>query len=306
MIQAIKWDVTPELIEGWSTPNLYGLLFVTGLIVGYFVVRRMFRKEGIADEILDKLVLYMVLATIIGARLGHVLFYGPYWDEKIGDIVVREGYFSHPAEIVKIWEGGLASHGGVMAILISLFIFSKWVSKKPMLWILDRITAPGAIAACFIRLGNLVNSEIVGNETSVSWGFKFIHNPSDCYAPTVAECNWADIPARHPSQLYESIAYLFIFLILLYMFWNRKAWRRPGLMFGTFLILLFGARFFVEFTKIPQVMQRQDWTLNTGQWLSIPFVLAGIIILVRALRKPPMELETPKTEPIIEDSDTES
>ena len=237
MIQSIKWDVTPELIEGWSTPNLYGLLFVTGLIIGYLVVKRMFKKQNISDAILDKLVFYMVLATIVGARLGHVFFYGPYWDEYFSDgsIAIR-GYLDHPLDILKVYEGGLASHGGVLAIIISLFIFSKWVSKKPMLWILDRIAAPGAIAACFIRLGNLVNSEIVGHETNVSWGFKFLHN----YCPD-SSCPWDMVPTRHPSQLYEAIAYLLIFGILMFMYWKRNAWMRQGLMFGIFLILLFGA-----------------------------------------------------------------
>jgi prolipoprotein diacylglyceryl transferase len=262
---------------------LYGLLFVTGLIIGYLVVKRMFKKQNISDAILDKLVFYMVLATIVGARLGHVFFYGPYWDEYFSDgsIAIR-GYLDHPLDILKVYEGGLASHGGVLAIIISLFIFSKWVSKKPMLWILDRIAAPGAIGACFIRLGNLVNSEIVGDETTVSWGVKFIHH--DCRAADVSLCDWALIPARHPSQLYEAIAYLLIFAILMFMYWKRNAWMRQGLMFGTFLILLFGARFLIEFTKIPQVDDRAEWALNTGQWLSIPFVLAGIFFLWRGLK----------------------
>ncbi|NRA10768.1 MAG: prolipoprotein diacylglyceryl transferase [Crocinitomicaceae bacterium] len=302
MIQAIKWDMTPELIDGWSTPNLYGLLFVTGLIIGYFVVKRMFKKQEISDAILDKLVFYMILATIVGARLGHVLFYGPYWDERYSDgtIAIR-GYFDHPMDIIKVWEGGLASHGGVIAILISLFIFSKWVSKKPMLWILDRIAAPGAIAACCIRLGNLVNSEIVGDKTNVSWGFKFIHH--DCRTSDVSLCDWALIDARHPSQLYEAIAYLLVFLILIFMYWKRNAWMRQGVMFGTFLILLFGARFLIEFTKIPQVDGRAGWTLNTGQWLSIPFVMAGIYFLWRGLKSKPVPFVPTSTQGSIEENE---
>jgi len=294
VIQAIKWDVTPELIDGWSTPNLYGLLFVTGLIIGYFVVKRMFKKEGISEAILDKLVLYMVLATILGARLGHVLFYGPYWDviNSDGSIMIR-GYFDHPGDIIKIWEGGLASHGGALAILISLFIFSKLVAKKPMMWILDRIVAPIAIAGCFIRLGNLVNSEIVGDFTKMPWGFKFIHH--DCN-PLYQVCEWEKITPRHPSQLYESLVYVSIFAILMYMYWKRNAWKRQGVMFGTFLILLFGGRFFVEFTKIPQVEERAEWMFNTGQLLSIPFVLAGVVILWFALKKEPVELVIPESE----------
>jgi prolipoprotein diacylglyceryl transferase len=253
----------------------------------------MFRKEKISDDVLDKLVVYMVLATIVGARLGHVLFYGPYWDQTIMingvEQVVRPGYFSQPLEILKIWEGGLASHGGAIAILIALYIFSKRVSKRSMMWILDRIVAPIAIAGCFIRFGNLVNSEIVGNVTSVPWGFQFIYN--DCLSPVVTDCNWADIPVRHPSQLYESLSYIAIFLVLIYMYWKRNAWSRQGVMFGTFLILLWGARFMVEFTKIPQVDERADWALNTGQLLSIPFFIVGIFILWRALKSEPQELD---------------
>jgi prolipoprotein diacylglyceryl transferase len=286
VILAINWDVSSELIDGWKTPNLYGLLFVTGLIIGYFVVHRMFKKEGVEESQLDKLVLYMVLATIIGARLGHVLFYGPYWD-VYNDMGMRieEGYFSNPLNILKVWEGGLASHGGAMAILISLYIFSKRVSKRPMMWILDRIVAPIAIAGCFIRLGNLVNHEIVGDITTVPWGFRFMHH--DCMS--WQQCDWADIPIRHPAQLYEAISYVVIFIILMYMYWKRDAWKRTGVMFGTFLILLFGARFLVEFVKIGQAARDDSLLINTGQMLSIPFVLAGIYILWKAMKKPKIE-----------------
>lgn len=281
MILAINWSVDSELIDGWKTPNLYGLLFVTGLVLGYFVIRRMFRREGIADAILDKLVLYMVLATIIGARLGHVLFYGPYWDGPNGET----GYFSHPEEIFKIWEGGLASHGGIGAIVFALWLFSRRVSKRPVLWIMDRMTAAGAIGGCFIRLGNLVNHEIVGNVTDVPWGFKFLYH--DCAYPYT--CPWEEIPARHPAQLYEALAYLLIFSIMIYMYWKRNAWRRPGLMLGTFFVLLFGARFLIEFVKIGQTARDDVFAINTGQMLSIPFILAGAFILWRALKKEPLE-----------------
>lgn len=283
MIQAIQWDVTPEIIDGWSTPNLYGLLFVTGLILGYFVVRKMFRKEGIPDEQLDSLVLYMVLATIIGARLGHVFFYGPYFDYRDA-LGFHRGYLDHPLDILKVWEGGLASHGGAIAILLSLYWFSRRVTKKPMLWILDRIAAPIAIGGTFIRLGNLMNSEIVGKTTDVPWGFQFLHH--DCVD---AGCDWADIPVRHASQLYEALAYLSIFAILMYIYWKREGWRYQGRVFGWFLILLFGARFLIEFTKIEQADGRDGWLLNTGQLLSIPFVLVGVYILWRSMKQPRQE-----------------
>ncbi|MCE2743862.1 MAG: prolipoprotein diacylglyceryl transferase [Fluviicola sp.] len=270
----INWNMSPELIEGWKTPNLYGLLFISGLILGFFIIKRVFKKEGIPEADLDKLVMYMVIATIVGARLGHVLFYGPYFDGE-------NGYFSNPINIIKVWEGGLASHGGAIAILIALWMYSKKVSKKPLMWILDRIAAPIAIAAAFIRLGNLVNGEIVGDETTVPWGFRFMRN--DCNPPF--DCSWEQIPVRHPAQLYEAICYLIIFAILMYFFWKKQAYNKPGFVFGLFLALLFIARFFVEFVKLGQTERDNTLFLNTGQLLSIPFVLAGIYILWNSIKK---------------------
>lgn len=286
MINAIHWDVTPQLIDGWDTPNLYGLLFVTGLILGYFVIRRMYRKEGIPDAKLDTLVLYVIIATIVGARMGHVLFYGPYWDVyNSAGIRVEEGYFSHPYNIIKIWEGGLASHGGAFAILFALWVYTKRVSKKSYLWILDKIAAPVAAAGIFIRLGNLVNSEIVGKQTDLPWGFKFIYHPDSIIDPTQFQVVWENVMVRHPSQLYESLAYLAIFIFLLVLYWKREAWKQEGVVFGWFMILVFGARFLIEFTKEPQVTERGEWLLNTGQLLSIPFVLTGVYLLWRARKK---------------------
>lgn len=278
MIGVINWDVSSEIIDGYKTPNLYGLLFVTGLIIGYFVIRKMFKKEGIDDKVLDKLVLYVVLATIIGARLGHVFFYGPYWDNPMTG---ERGYFSHPGDIIKVWEGGLASHGAAILLLIALFIFAKREAHKPYLWILDRISAPIAIAGCFIRLGNLVNHEMVGDITTVPWGFRFLHH--DC--PPPYECSWNSIPIRHPGQLYEALCYLFAFAVLMFLYWKRDLWKKPGVVFGAFLILIFGARFLVEFVKLGQTDRDDYLFLNTGQLLSVPLVLAGILLLWRGLRK---------------------
>ncbi len=281
MIQAINWSVDSEIIDGFRTPNLYGLLFVTGLVIGYFVVKRMFKKENISDDVLDKLVVYMILATIIGARLGHVLFYGPYFDKFENGFLVERGYFSHPEDIIKIWEGGLASHGAAIAILISLFVFSRKISKKPFLWILDRISAPIAIGGTFIRLGNLVNHEMVGDVTSMPWGFRFLHH--DCAFPY--DCTWEQIPVRHPAQLYEAICYFIAFLILLFLYWKKDKWKQPGFVFGSFLVLIFFARFVVEFIKLGQTARDETLFLNTGQILSIPFVLAGILLIFNASKK---------------------
>ena len=275
MILAIDWTMSPEIIPGLKTPNLYGVLFVTGLIIGYFVVKRMFKKEGIKDDVLDKLVMYMVIGTIVGARLGHVLFYGPYYDEVIDGRLV-EGYFSHPLDILKVWQGGLASHGAAIAILIGLYVFSKYTVKKPFLWILDRISAPVAIGGVFIRLGNLVNHEIVGHPTDVPWAFKF----NNYWNSSIKAF---DATPRHPAQLYESICYLIAFFILMFLFWKRESWKKPGFIFGSFLILIFGARLIVEFFKVGQTARDEVLFLNTGQLLSIPFIIVGIGLIYRSI-----------------------
>ena len=277
----INWSFDAEIIPGYRTPNWYGLLFVSGMILGYFVIRKMFKQENISNELLDKLVMYMVPATVIGARLGHVFFYGPYWGP--------EGYLSNPIEIFKIWEGGLASHGAAIVILLALWYFSNKVIKRPYLWMLDRIAAPIAIAGAFIRLGNLVNHEMVGYVTDVPWGFRFLHH--DCMNLIDGQylCEWSDIPVRHPANLYESLAYFLSFGILMFLFWKKNAWKKQGMVFGTFLILIFGFRFLIEFVKESQTdndsMVDVSTGLNTGQWLSVPLVLAGIILIILARKK---------------------
>ena len=267
MILGIDWKMSSQLIEGWSVPNLYGLLFVTGLIIGYFVIKRIFDKEGVPEAWLDSLLIYIVIATVVGARLGHVFFYE--WDY----------YKDHLSEIPKVWEGGLASHGGAVAILIALFIYSKKVSKLSMFWILDRIVAPIAIAGCFIRLGNLVNHEIVGVPTDLPWGFKFWNEGVD----NLVFLNGEFVHVfRHPAQLYEAIAYFLIFLVLLRLFWKTNLKQKQGFIFGVFLIVLWGARFLIEFVKIGQAARDEGMILNTGQWLSVPFIIAGFVIIYLA------------------------
>jgi prolipoprotein diacylglyceryl transferase len=228
----------------------------------------------------------MVLATIIGARLGHVIFYGPHFDSFDSEgILLERGYFSHPLDIFKVWEGGLASHGAAIAILLALFYYSKKVIHKPFLWILDRISAPIAIGGTFIRLGNLVNHEMVGVETDVPWGFRFLHH--DCLYPYV--CSWEAIPVRHPAQLYEAICYFIAFFVLLFLFWKKELWKKPGVVFGAFLIFIFGARILVEFFKLGQSELDDSIAamsgLNTGQWLSVPLVLTGIYLIFKGLKK---------------------
>jgi prolipoprotein diacylglyceryl transferase len=274
---AINWSFDAEIIPGYRTPNWYGLLFVSGMILGYFVIRAMFKRENISNDLLDKLVMYMVPATVIGARLGHVLFYGPYWGE--------DGYFSHPWEIVKIWEGGLASHGAAIVILFALWYFSKKTVKKPYLWILDRIAAPIAIAGAFIRLGNLVNHEMVGYITDVPWGFRFLHHDCLNFSNGQYLCDWSEIPVRHPAQLYEAICYFISFGVLLFLYWRKDKWKQEGYIFGVFLLLIFGFRFLIEFLKEGQTARDAELMLNTGQMLSIPFVVIGILLIYRATKR---------------------
>jgi prolipoprotein diacylglyceryl transferase len=282
VILGIDWTVDSQLIEGYSTPNLYGLLFVTGLIIGYFVIKRMFKSEQVQEILLDKLLIYIVLATIIGARLGHVLFYGPWWDQVNEYGQTEEGYFSHPLNILKVWEGGLASHGAAIIILIVLYYFSKKVAKRPMFWILDRIVAPIAIAGCCIRLGNLVNHEIIGIPTHLPWGFRFMNEEAKYLIDN------EHVP-RHPAQLYEALCYLFTFVVLMRMYWKTNAKETPGRIFGAFMVLIWTARFFIEFIKEGQNLNDEMWFLKTGQLLSIPFILIGIYLLVRKV--PQKELE---------------
>lgn len=287
---AIHWNFDPQIISGYNTPNYYGLLFISGLIIGFYHMRKTFKNELVPEKYLDKLLIYVLIGTIVGARLGHVLFYGPWFDGLNEHGIYEEGYFSHPLNILKVYEGGLASHGAAILLLIMLWMYSKNTVKQPILWILDRISAPIAIAGTMIRLANLVNGEIVGKPTTLPWGFKFMRN--DCDLPNYA-CDWNTIPTRHPAQLYEAICYFIIFLILNNMYHKRKLYQIQGKIFGWFLLLVFGVRFIIEGLKEGQNENDMHMFINTGQILSIPLVLLGIYLLF--VRKSP-SVELPKFE----------
>ncbi len=257
----IPWNVNPEIFRiGDFAVRWYGLLFASGFVFGYYLMRRIFRNEGLTDATLDRLTVYVAVATIVGARLGHCLFYEP------------EYYLARPLEILKVWHGGLASHGAAIAIPISLWLFAR-KEKKPFIWALDRVVIVVALAGALIRLGNLMNSEIYGVETTLPWGFVFLRNGEN--AP------------KHPTQIYEALAYLTIFGILMRIYWKNLGKQKPGLLFGLFLILVFGFRFFVEYVKEDQVAFEAGMKLNMGQWLSIPFVVRGIGILIWAYKYKP-------------------
>jgi len=253
------WDVSPVITTlGPFTLRWYGLLFASGFLIGFFIVRRMFREEHIPEHNLDPLLFYMIVGTIIGARLGHCLFY-------------EAGYYlSHPVEILKIWRGGLASHGGVLGIVVALYLY---VRKRPdfsYLWLLDRMTVPAALGACFIRLGNLFNSEIIGIQSEVPWAFIFVR---------------VDMVPRHPAQLYESIGYGLIFLVLMLVYRRYRVDTPRGLLLGLLLVLVFAHRFLVEFVKVRHVTLLDGFPLSMGQMLSIPFILTGVLLLVRVRKQ---------------------
>ncbi len=263
IIQYIHWTVNPDIIN--TTLDLpfigafhlvvryYSILFALGFVFGYYIMRYFFKKENIDGKLLDSLTTFMFIGTVLGARLGHVIFYEPAY------------YFSHPIEILKTWNGGLASHGAAIGILLSLWWFHK-KSKKPYLWIIDRIVIVVALAGALIRLGNLMNSEIYGHATTLPWAFIF-------------ERADALMLPRHPTQIYEALAYFLIFGFLFSYYQKREGKTLQGVLLGWFFILVFGFRFFVEFFKENQVDFETNLTLNMGQSLSIPFVILGIVLI---------------------------
>lgn len=255
ILQFIHWNISPTIFSiGPISVRWYGLLFAMSFVVGYFIMLRIFQKEKIPEVLLDQLSMYMLIATVVGARLGHVLFYEP------------ASYLAHPLDVLKIWEGGLASHGAAIGILVALYLFSR-KTRQPFLWVIDRIVIVVALSGFFIRTGNLFNSEIYGNVTEVPWGFIF---------QRVGE----SLP-RHPTQIYEGLCYLGLFFFLLWYYYQKDGKPRPGFLFGIFLVVLFSFRLFIEFIKEPQVSFENSMPLNMGQLLSIPFIIAGIIILAR-------------------------
>lgn len=252
-LNAIIWDVNPEIFSiGQFAVRWYGPLFASGFVFGYFIIGNIFKKEKISPKMLDTVTTYMVVGTVIGARLGHCLFYEPAY------------YLSDPIKILKVWEGGLASHGAAIGILIALWLFARKVNK-PYIWTLDRIVIVVALAGFFIRMGNLMNSEIYGVETTLPWGFIFVR--------------WGETVGKHPTQIYEGLSYLAIFVLLYMLYRKYGPTIKPGLIFGLFLSTLFFMRFLIEFIKEPQVGFEETMALNMGQILSIPFILAGLYLL---------------------------
>ncbi len=269
LFNAITWSPSEGLDLGIITLHYYSLMFLIAFGLGWYIMKSIYTREGIAIEKLDSLFIYTVLATLIGARLGHVIFYDwDYFQNHLLEIFLPVRF---EPEFEFTGFRGLASHGAAIGIIIAMYLYRKKVLDKPVLWILDRIVIPVASGGVFVRIGNFMNSEIIGKPTNSDYGVIFQNLGEDF--------------ARHPAQLYESICYLLIFLFLWYLYWKTEKRFKIGYLFGLFLVLLWAVRFFVEFFKEPQVEERATWLLNTGQWLSIPFIIAGFYFMYRPVKK---------------------
>lgn len=282
----------------------YSLMFVIAFLLGWFLMKKIFERENESLEKLDSLFVWTVLATLIGARLGHVFFYDwEYFRNHLLEIFLP---FRFEPKFEFTGFQGLASHGAAIAIIVAMYYYSKKILKRPLLWILDRIVIPVASGAIFVRLGNFFNSEIIGNETTSAFGIRFLHDkfskngavqktgiadPVEAYNAIAANPKFADllaqVPARHPAQLYEGFSYIFVFAILYFLYWKTNTRLKSGYLFGLFLVLLFVVRFVVEFVKQSQGGIEEDLGyFSTGQWLSIPFIIIGLFFVIRAQRNP--------------------
>ena len=263
---AIHWNIDPTILHiGGFELRWYSLLFVSGFILGWYIMKSFFVREKISTDLLDPMLYMLLICTIVGARLGHCLFYQP--DYYLGS-------WSGFLEIFMPWKGGLASHGGTIALIIGIWWYAKRYGPRndfDFVWVLDHLVIPVSFAACFIRLGNLFNSEIYGGPTSLPWGFVFERN--------------GETVACHPTQLYEAGTYLLLGCFLMWLYWKKLDNVYRGTFVGIFMIVCFGSRFLIEFIKNDQVEFEADMALNMGQLLSIPFVLLGIGLLVWAFRK---------------------
>jgi len=263
----IVWDPIKFLDLGFFKLHFYSVMWIVAFIIGFLITKRIYRHEGQSDESLDSLFIYSVLGIMLGARLGHVIFYQPD--------LITDDFFSIflPFKFKGGFEftgfQGLASHGAAIAMIISMYLYNKKVLKKTVLWILDRVVIPVALGAVFVRIGNFINSEIIGKETGSDFGVVFTQLGENV--------------ARHPAQLYEAGCYVFVFLILLFTYWKTKKSDQQGFLFGLFLVLLWSVRFVVEYYKEPQsgeyLSNAIGNVLNNGQILSIPFIVIGLYFM---------------------------
>jgi len=251
------WDVDPVLLHlGSLQLRWYGLLFVGSFFIGIWVLEWIFKKESKDTKPLDNFLIYAIVGAVVGARLMHCFAYEP------------EFYLSHPLEILKVYKGGLASHGGMLGVIVAIYLFCKKYNLSFM-WMLSRVTIPGAITAAFVRFGNLFNSEILGLPSDKPWAIVFAR---------------IDMIPRHPVQLYEAFSYLLLVAILLYIYKKVSPIFATKILPAVFLTYMFSVRFLLEYTKTRQADYQWDLPLTTGQALSLPFILIGVVWMVIALR----------------------
>ena len=278
-------------------------MFVIAFGLGWYITKKIFIREKESLEKLDSLFIWTFIATLLGARLGHVFFYDwEYYRNHLAEILLP---FRFDPEFEFTGFQGLASHGAALGIIVAMYFFSKNIMKRPLLWVLDRVVIPVASGAIFVRLGNFFNSEIVGKETTSQFGIRFVRDhfssreaiaktkiadANDAYSAIVNDPNFAnllqEVPAKHPAQLYEAFFYIFVFAILFFMYWKTDARKKQGLLFGSFLVLNFTVRFFVEYVKESQGGFEESLGLfSTGQWLSIPLVAVGLYFILMAQKQ---------------------
>ena len=297
---ALVWNPSEGIDLGFFMIRYYSLMFVIAFGLGWYIMKHIFVREGETIEKLDSLFIWTVLATLAGARLGHVFFYDwEYFRNNLLEIFLPVKF--EPSFHFTGFQG-LASHGAAIGIIVAMYFYSKNILQKPQLWILDRIVIPVASGAIFVRIGNFFNSEIIGKETTSSFGIKFIRDyfsprdavnatqipdPNQAYKAIATDPKFAtlleQVPAKHPTQLYEAFCYIFVFAILFFLYWKTEARKKSGYLFGLFLVLLFSVRIVVESVKESQGgFESALGLLSTGQWLSIPFILTGFYFVFTA------------------------
>ncbi len=285
ILDYITWNVDPVAISiGSLEVRWYGIFWAVGLYCAYLMQVLLYKHDNAPKDWPDKIFIYMTLGVIIGARLGHCWFYEWHEASTLGlepvqifawNINYRNPYIEHPLELLKIWQGGLSSHGGAFGLITAAFILNHKHFHTGINWIFDRLVIGVCITATLIRLGNLMNSEIYGNPTDLPWGFLFVRN--------------GDTLPCHPTQIYEMLYCIVAFVVTMLMFFKFDSGKRPGLIFGVFLEIIFFTRFCLEFIKLDQEAFEANMFLNMGQWLSIPFIIWGIWLIVSALKNPPVE-----------------
>ena len=266
IIQSINWNPSPILVElGPIAIRYYSLMFVIAFLLGIWMMKKLFKNDGVDEELVDSLFVYAAIAILLGARLGDVFFYSwDYYQNNLLEILLPVKF--NPFRFTGF--RGLASHGAAVGMIIAMVLFQKKkLPQKSILWLLDRVVLSIPIGGALVRIGNLMNSEIIGKYTGTDYGFIFQQ--------------LGDKLPRHPAQIYEALSYVVLFIILWFVYWKTEKRHYQGFLFGVFMILLWTIRFFIEFFKEAQELERAEWALNTGQWLSIPMVLVGVYFVFK-------------------------